>query len=328
MENELKYTELMNKYIYNVITNVSEIAKCLGVNLNDMTNDVGFSISAVSRIRNKVKKEPDKAYDNLPYALCMLTSIDYICFFYGVKSETQLNIQNMLFKDMCEPSLLFYKVDGSAEFTTNIKNQPWYKVDYTESRGFVYQLKYFIYCKKQEEKSKQRNQLENELRIILNNCEIAFTLMGYKHAKSNFYEIKDLLKSVYKNNNTIYLSSLIREAHYYGRLSLPDEGSYEIQNYSDDIKKEEYSEFIIDIYNLVLKKIDDNYVLLFVKNEDEKLYCKELMGYQNQDKIVYAYYSYFSDVKRLKLVFDYKDTFFVVNNPNNILDFHDQITVR
>lgn len=330
MEKESKYyTELINKYIYNVITNVSEFAKCLGVNLNDMTDDVGFSISAVSRIRNKVKKEPDKAYDNLPYALCMLTSIDYICFFYDIKIENQNKIKDMLFKGMLESVILFYKENEEPVFTTNIENQVWYRVNHSENRGFVYQLKYFIYCKKQEEKSFQYYESESKLRNILGNCKIAFTLTGYKSAQNNFDKISKLLKEKYKNNNKIYLSDFLLDQNYYGYLSLPDRELYEISKCSANMSEDGYSNCSIDFCNLVLQEIDSNYVLLFVKDHDEKLYHERSIKDEYKDKykekIVFAYYSYFNDINGLKLVFNYKDNIYVAEDTNNALDIYNRL---
>ena len=328
MEKKINYYKnLLDKYIYNTIINVSEFAKCLGISLNDMTEDVGFSISAVSRIRNKVKKEPDKACDNLPYALCMLTSIDYICFFHDIKIEAQNKIKEMIFKEMCEKVILFYKADGEPEFTNNIENQVWYRVNHSENRGFVYQLKYFIYCKKQEEKSFNYYELESKLLDILKNCKISFTLTGYKAAQKNYYEICQLLKDIYKNNNKIYLSSFVLDQDYYGYLSLPNDDSYEIvkNEINININKDDYAKCSIDFIDLVLSENDNTNILLFVKDCDEKLYHKKSIMDECKDRlnniIIYSYYLYFNDINGFKLVFDYKDTIFIANN-NNIFEMY------
>ncbi|MBU3144632.1 hypothetical protein [Clostridium sp. CF012] len=328
MEEKTKYYEnLIDKYIYNTIISVSEIAKCLGINLSDMTEVVGFSISAVSRIRNKVKNEQHKAYDSLPYALCMLTSIDYLCIFDGIKSETLSEIKRMLFENMCEPVPLYYDADGVAHNTISINKQRWYKVEHVEGRGFVYQLKYFIYRKKQEEKEVQRYIIENELTNILKNCRIAFTLMGYKYAEKRFDEINNLIRNTYKNSNIIYLSSFISDENYYGKLRLPDKKiyMYELKSCSKEIMNEMQgdADCIIDFYSLVLEEISDNYVLLFIKNEEEKFLYKEIYKEEYQDKVIFAYYSYNNNAKKARLVLNYKDSAYIVNNTNNVLDMYD-----
>lgn len=321
LNDKMYYEKILRLLVTNIILYVSDIAKILEKNLADFTETVGFSISAVSRIRKKVKESPESALENLPYALCMLTALDTIYLFKDIDIEDRKEIEKILLANLCEEITLFYDKDGNAVTTSSIEGQQWFRLDYKTGKGFIYQMQFFLYEINKMKEGKEFQLIENELLQKLQNAKVAFTVMGLKEYQNKFYDIKNSLETIYQNNyikEHIYVSSLIESEIYKDNISedlrpyveeCPDSKCFE-----EDEHVPHYVRDFAEIITHCLK--EDSYLLLFIQDEE---YIGRYLPILNKDykgKIIFAYNRYFSNVGKFNMVFDYKNSLWVMKFNN------------
>lgn len=320
LDNKMYYEKILRLLVENIILYVSDIAKILGRSLVEFTEPVGFSISAVSRIRKKVKESPESVLENLSYALCILTALDTIYLFENIDTDTREKIEKMLLKNLCEAVTICYDEDNKAITIRNLEVQSWFKIDYKTGKGFVYQVQFFLHEISKMKEGKEFQLIEDELLKKLQEAKVAFTVMGFKNCESKFEKIKESLEIIYKNNfikECIYVSSVIEDEIYYNNIS-KDLPSYikVCPPYSKNVQDiPKYVKDFVDIVKFCLE--EDSCLLLFVQDEnDMRRYLPILqliLNKNNKDKIIFAYNRYFERVGRFKIVFDYKSTLLVMN---------------
>ncbi|AVQ37489.1 hypothetical protein C7M56_01870 [Clostridium botulinum] len=323
LDNRMYYEKILRLLVENIILYVSDIAKILGRSLVEFTEPVGFSISSVSRIRKKVKGSPESVLENLPYALCMLTSLDNIYLFEDIDIEAREKVEKMLLENLCEDVIIFYDEDNKPITDRGIEVQSWFKVDYKTGKGFVYQLQFFLHEISRMKEGKKLQFIEDELLQKLQEAKVAFTVMGLKKCESKFQEIKESLETIYKNDfikEGIYVSSMIRDAIYYNNIP-QDLFSYMKvcpSNTEFDEEKKHFPHYVRDFVEIVNFCIrEDSYLILFVQDEDDMRRYLSILNKNYKDKIIFAYNRYFERIGRFKIVFDYKNNFLVMkfNDP-------------
>ncbi|MBW9150357.1 hypothetical protein K2F40_15465 [Clostridium sp. CM028] len=319
MNNETYYEKILRLLVGNIILYVSDIAKILGRSLVEFTEPIGFSISAVSRIRKKVKESPESALENLPYALCMLTALDTIYIFEDIDTDVRKNIEEMLLENLCEAVPFFYDKEDKPVTTRGFEVQSWFKIDYKTGKGFVYQIQSFLHEISKMKEGKELHLIEEELLHKLQEAKVAFTVMGLKNCESKFHEIKNSLETIYKkdfNKDLIYVSNVIKDEIYYDNISQDLLSHVKVcPSNSESFEKDEYVPHYIrdfvEIVNYCIEK--DSYLLLFVQDEDDMRRDLSMLNKIYKDKIIFAYNRYFESVGHFKIVFDYKSNLLVMN---------------
>lgn len=318
MDNETYYEKILRLLVGNISLYVSDIAKILGRTLVEFTEPVGFSISAVSRIRKKVRESPESALENLSYALCMLTALDAVYLFEDIDTDIKKKIEELLLENLCEKVILFYDKDNNPVTTCSFEVQSWFKIDYKNGKGFVYQVQFFLHEISKMKEGKELQLIEMELLQKLQKAKVAFTVMGLKNCESNFQEIKNSLETIYKkdfNEEYIYASSVIKDEIYYNNISQNVLSCLEICPFNPEIfeKDERVPHYVKDFAGIVNYCLEeDSYLLLFVQDEDDMRKYLWMLNKEDKDKIIFAYNRYFESVGHFKIVFDYKNNLFVM----------------
>ena len=328
LNNLMYYEKILRLLVTNIILYVSDIAKILDRSLSEFTEPVGFSISAVSRIRKKVKESPESALENLSYALCMLTALDTIYLFKDIDTEARKEIEKMLLENLCEEVTLFYDKDGNAVTTSAIEVQQWFKLDYKTGKGFIYQMQFFIYEINKMKEGKEFQLIENELLQKLQKAKVAFTVMGLKEYQIQFHDIKNSLETIYENSyikERIYVSSLIESEIYKDNLSedlrpYVEECPVNSEYFEKDEHIPHYVRDFVEIIAYCLK--EDSYLLLFVQDEECIGRYLTILNKDYKDKIIFAYNRYFKNIGKFNMVFEYKNNIWVMkfNNPQSKYD--------
>lgn len=312
--NEMYYEKILRLLVRNIILNVSDIVKVLGRSLVEFTEPVGFSISAVSRIRKKVKESPESVLENLSYALCILSALDAIYLFEDIDTDVREKIEKTLLENLCEDVIIFYDKDNKPVTTRELEVQSWFKMDYKTGKGFVYQVQFFLHEISKMKEGKESRIIESELLHKLQEAKVAFTVMGLKNCGNNFQKIKNSLEKIYKKDFTkehIYVSSVIRNDVYYDNISQDLLSYVEVCPFNSEYFEEgeyipHYVRDFIEIINFCLN--ENSYLVLFVQDEDDMRRYLAMLNKNYKDKIIFAYNRYFERVGHFKIVFDYKRT--------------------
>ena len=317
---EIKYYEkLLAAMISNTILNLSDLISICNRNLSNFTEANGYSISAVSRIRNKVKREPSNVMTYLPYTISMLNGIDSIYLFEYMSEEQQTMINSLLFDNMIEDVYLFRNVDDEAVYSRQLSDQVWYQIDYKNNKGFLYQIQYFLH--KIDMAKKTSSNAENEIVFydLIKSSKVAFTVPGFNEHYKELENIYDSLKKRYFDNDdvTIFVSPLIKRNSFYNVNEfeypqyikicwLKEATAEQIEN------SPQYVQDIIYILEYLfpnnINAIKSNSLLLFISDEDELNHLKHLFKLLELEiDIMFVYKRYSVNKRQSMLMLEFKN---------------------
>lgn len=327
MENELYYTNRLNRLIKNTILNTSAIAKLSNQSLSNFTKLAGFSISAVSRIRKSVRDESNQNSKHDSYALCMLTALDSVYLFENIPTENRKKIQDLLLKDLCEPVPTFLSVDGTRMMSNELSEQNWFVVDHEKGKGFIYQAQYFMHQINQAKIRKDYDQVYQEMLQKLPQSNVAFTTAALIRYQHDFSDIKKDLESLLDRSleKNIYVPSETTFKILYG--DIPEAIKTQTIPCSP-IKSNEkpptlYLQDMLEIEASLLQK--QSSLLLFVGDESDMKKYADLLNGLYKDQIIFAYLQYSNHLNRFQIVFHYKDIYAPMKTtPESVLDLLDQ----
>lgn len=306
------YEDKLCKMVQNIILNMSDITKCLGKNLSDFTDTVGFSISAVSRIRSKVKQRPETALENLPYALCMFTALDATYLFEGIEWNTREKLEELLLGNICEESVLFRNKEGEPVMTNSLQGQHWYCMDYRADKGFMYQIQFLMSQINKMKEGEKLQIIKEEIMNKLQDCKVAFTFMGLENCIDELESIQEALKKLYGRDisqDNLYVSSLYREKVYMGDISeqLPDRLK-ECELHKDHKNDTAYIQDFSSILNECLQ--GETFLLLFVGNREDVKMCLSVLEPAYGARLIFAYRRYEKSTRQQQIVLEYKNNVF------------------
>lgn len=308
---EVYYNLKLEALVCNTILHLSDIAKLLDKNLTEFTENVGFSISAVSRLRRKVQSDPRCAMDHFTYALCMLTSLDSVYLFSTIKREVRKEIEELLLSN------LYDKAETEIEDIMGCFDPRWLVIDYKEGRGFVYQVQFFLSELQIARNSNRLAALEQDITEKIKHARVAFTVSGLRTFITDLDNIKDTLSTAYEMDFTkeyIYVSDLVRSKILFGDIpdNLPD---YVKICERDDLIKQlddnNYPPYVTDFWQIIISCNTENCLLLvFIGKEDEIPKYHSIIKDTIFDNILFIYKRYFENIGHYKLVINYKSNIF------------------